>query len=113
MTSEDDGRNRPAFPVPEVAIQPPGTKYKYDPRCDGLSAREYACILLQVDDSGTPWLDDLIRKARRMELAGQAMQGIIQRVTSATMPDLRVANWAYQLADAMLAEEQKSQAAPE
>lgn len=28
-----------------------------------LTAREYACVLLRVPESGTPWLDELIRES--------------------------------------------------
>lgn len=38
----------------------------------GLTAQEYAAIHLKVADSGTPWLDEMIEKARRDELANQA-----------------------------------------
>ena len=32
-----------------------------------LNAREQACIQLRVPESGTPWLDNLIRKSIREE----------------------------------------------
>jgi hypothetical protein len=32
----------------------------------GLSKREYAAILLKVPDSGTDWLDVMIRRAHEM-----------------------------------------------
>lgn len=43
----------------------------------GLSAREYAAIKLRVPDSGTEWLDAMIRKSLRDELAAKAMQGLL------------------------------------
>ena len=33
----------------------------------GLTAQEYAAIQLRVPESGTEWLDAMIRKARRMD----------------------------------------------
>ena len=36
---------------------------------DGMSLREYAAIKLKVPESGTDWLDDMIRKSLRDELA--------------------------------------------
>ena len=57
----------PAFPL--VTDE---TKYIYD-QCTTL--REYAAIKLRVPDSGTDWLDEMIRKSVRDELAAKAMQG--------------------------------------
>lgn len=42
-----------------------------------LSAREHAAIQLRVPNSGTPWLDEMIRKSLRQEFAKAAMQGLI------------------------------------
>ncbi len=35
----------------------------------GISLRQYAAIMLQVPDSGLPWLDTMIAKARRLDQA--------------------------------------------
>lgn len=35
----------------------------------GLSAREHAAIQLRLPDSGTPWLDEMIAKARVLDIA--------------------------------------------
>lgn len=53
----------PAFPIP-------GTEH-------GLTAREYAAIALRVPDSGTPWLDEMISKARYLDNCNQAMAAVI------------------------------------
>lgn len=37
----------------------------------GMTLRQHAAIELRVPDSGVDWLDEMIRKARRMDLAGQ------------------------------------------
>lgn len=42
-----------------------------------LTKREQACITLQIPESGDEELDDLIRKARRQKLAGEAMEGLM------------------------------------
>lgn len=42
-----------------------------------MTLRQYAAIHLKVPDSGTDWLDDMIRKAQRIEVATHAMQGIL------------------------------------
>jgi len=59
----------PAFPI-------------YDHHADGqqflaetgMTLRQYAAIKLRVPDSGTDWLDKMIVKAKRDEIAAMAMQ---------------------------------------
>lgn len=43
----------------------------------GLSKRQYAAIHLRVPDSGTDWLDKMIRKAQRRESACQIASAIV------------------------------------
>lgn len=43
----------------------------------GFTRQEYAAIHLKQPNSGTPWLDDMIRAAMRDELAGQAMRALV------------------------------------
>lgn len=120
MTSE----HAPAFPAHDYIVSnlsEDGFQKLGNTR--GFDAREQACIELRVAESGTPWLDELIRKARRMELAGEALKGhdidaYIDHGRNA-YPDGGVkVNWAgmaqdcLAIADALLAEEEKSQAAP-
>lgn len=42
----------------------------------GLTARQYAAIALRVPDSGEPWLDKMIKQARRMDAAESALPAI-------------------------------------
>ncbi len=42
-----------------------------------MTLREYAAIKLCVPDSGTDWLNDMIRQSQRDRFAGMAMQGIL------------------------------------
>lgn len=42
----------------------------------GLTKAEYAAIHTGQPCSGTPWLDEMIAKARRERLAGQALVGM-------------------------------------
>jgi hypothetical protein len=84
----------PAFPHPE--LQDPSVSYV----ASGMSLRAYAAIQLRQPDSGIDWLDDMIRSARRDDLAGQALNGLL-----AQAPKARTA-WefvreAYICADAM------------
>ena len=43
----------------------------------GMTLRQYAAIKLRVPNSGTDWLDEMIRQSLRDELAAKAMQGLI------------------------------------
>ena len=40
-----------------------------------MTLRQYAAIKLRVPDSGTDWLDDMIRKSNRDYFAAAALQG--------------------------------------
>lgn len=55
----EDGE--PAFPKPHRKDELP--------YYGGMSLCQYAAIHLGVPDSGTPWLDKMIREGRRWELA--------------------------------------------
>lgn len=59
-------KNTPAFPSELIFNK-------------GLTAVEYAAIKLRVPESGTDWLDDMIRKSQRNDLAARAMQGLLSR----------------------------------
>jgi hypothetical protein len=51
----------PAFP----------TEYRDDatqPCAEGMTLRQYAAIKLKVPDSGTDWLDDMIRKSNEFDM---------------------------------------------
>jgi len=43
----------------------------------GMSLRQYAAIQLKVPNSGIPELDAMIRQARREEMVGRALQGLL------------------------------------
>lgn len=101
MSKFDDGG--PAFPVPGLSNLPNGDYIH--PEC-GMSLRQYAAIELRVPNSGTDWLDEMIRTSLRDELAAKAMQAI----WSCLHPDavrsesiVFTAKDAHLLADAMLA----------
>lgn len=76
----------------------------------GLSAREYAAIKLRVPDSGTEWLDAMIRKSLRDDFAAKLMQSFVATPDEiATNPGETffdamddLSESAYQAADAML-----------
>jgi hypothetical protein len=85
------------------------TKNEKGPLKPGMSLRQYAAIKLRVPQSGVDWLDDMIREARRLDYAGQAMQGMAASEPWAeNFSESRdyadpVAAAAYTMADAMLA----------
>lgn len=70
---------------------------------EGMTLRQYAAIKLKVPNSGTDWLDEMIRTAQRDELAARAMQGNIASMVEGQEFDSSMgAEWAYKVADAML-----------
>jgi hypothetical protein len=72
---------------------------------DGLTARQRAAIDLRVPDSGEEWLDKMIIKARRFDLAGHALAGILsdsQRMERCDTPFSEIPGISYNYADAML-----------
>lgn len=67
----------------------------------GMTLRQYAAIKLRIPDSGTDWLDRMILKAKRDDLAAQAMQGMLADSEVKGSPK-EFAERAYTLASAML-----------
>ena len=63
----------------------------------GMTLRQYAAIKLRVPDSGTDWLDDMIRKSNRDYFAAHAINevGWYENMDNS-------AAMAYRIADAML-----------
>ena len=61
----------PAFPTSTQVSQnnTTGETTSYQYLSDGMSLREYAAIKLKVPESGTDWLDDMIRKSLRDDMA--------------------------------------------
>jgi hypothetical protein len=68
---------------------------------EDMTLRQYAAIKLKVPESGTPWLDDMIRKSLCNDLAAKAMHANRTRKGSyETWDDLAID--AYQIADAVM-----------
>jgi hypothetical protein len=87
----------PAFPLPNH--QPSWTGG------EGTTLRQYAAIKLKVPDSGTDWLDDMIRQSLRDDFAAKAMQAYITAwAINREHPlfDETTSQSAYMVADAML-----------
>ena len=93
--SEKTETGGPAFPRPQGGDV-------------GMTLREYAAIKLQAPNSGTDWLDEMIRESLRDELAGKAMQAFIRGANNVmfgvSYPDnnMNYALAAYAMADAMI-----------
>lgn len=96
MTTQDNGG--PAFP--RSAGDYNGTK-NGNAAQQGMTLRQYAAIKLRIPDSGTDWLDRMILKAKRDDLAAQAMQGLLSDPNIKASTN-EFAAMAYTLADAML-----------
>ncbi len=76
----------------------------------GMTLRQYAAIHLRVPDSGIEWLDAMIRKARKAEYAGLAMQGLLANeeivrktaeLVAKTCPDLSGDDFPQAVRDAI------------
>lgn len=92
---EDGG---PAFPS--------NRDMRYEQEFDhegGMTLRQYAAIKLRVPNSGTDWLDEMIRTSLRDDLAAKAMQGICAHHDTWGLLDAGIATKTYVIADAMLA----------
>jgi hypothetical protein len=91
--TKDDGG--PAFPLQSI-----GQGYK--PGYAGMSLRQYAAIKLCVPDSGTPWLDEMIRQAQRDKFAGQALAGLLAGDVTDRLDIENTVGVASDIVDAML-----------
>jgi hypothetical protein len=67
-----------------------------------MTLREYAAIQLKVPDSGTDWLDDMIRKSQRDDFAAKAMQTLLLDDSYDFSERDWIALTAYVYADALL-----------
>ena len=86
-----------AFPLVEMNAEGQPTAIE-----TGMTLRQYAAIKLRVPNSGTDWLDEMIRQSLRDELAAKAMQAM---VSAEFAESFRPSGWkdeAYKMADAML-----------
>ena len=103
MSKVNDGG--PAFPS--------NRDMRYEQEFDhegGMTLRQYAAIKLRVPNSGTDWLDEMIRESLRDEMAGKAMPACYADYCEHADVQGYVEGWrvgvakdAYESADAMLA----------
>lgn len=104
---ERHSSQEPAFPITNIDSTVDchtGERTEYNNMCTGgFSKREYAAIQLRVPDSGVEWLDDMIRRANRREIANRVMQGILVDPQNSLIPV--VIKDCYEFADEMLKQE--------
>ena len=102
MTEKNNGG--PAFPRPRQVIQ---GMPDIDKGAEGMSLRVYAAIKLKQPDTGIDWLDEMILKSKRDEVAAKAMQGLVIQwgEVSCEGYDSKIEiipKRAYEMADSML-----------
>lgn len=97
--------------APESAFPFPANEQNYQPQY-GLTAIEYACIELRIPESGNEWLDKLIAKAERRDLAAKAMQGVIASASAdgVEYAPVKGAGYCVECAAALQSELKKEQA---
>jgi len=74
--------------------------------CSGMTLQAYAAIELRIPDSGLSWLDKMIAKAERRDIAVKAVQGLCVLAATGEVDDYwpeNVAGDAYRYADALIA----------
>ena len=105
MNKVNDGG--PAFPCETVGADEHG---EYRLPWQGMTLRQYAAIKLRVPNSGTDWLDEMIRESLRNEMAAKAMPECYADYCRHADVQGYVEGWrvgvakdAYETADAILA----------
>ncbi len=94
----------PAFPMARVTVlaEDGTTNEAAALTHNGMTLRQYAAIKLCVPNSGTDWLDEMIRKSLRDRMAEKAMQGICAHPDSWGLGDEGICKRSYEMADEML-----------
>lgn len=91
MSSKNNDGNWPAHPC-EQGQTPEGTWN--DTFESGLTAKQYAAIHLRVPNSGTDWLDEMIRQANHRDIAGQMSAAFMGAVSSSEVAHRHIAHHA-------------------
>lgn len=73
MSERNDGG--PAYPIPCQDDRDCGPRFENG--YGGMSLRQYAAIRLRVPDSGTDWLDDMIKQSLRTDLAAKTLVALL------------------------------------
>ncbi len=67
----------------------------------GMTKREYSAINLRVPNSGTEWLDEMIRASLHNEFAGMAMHGLLAN-PSVILKQTDIPELSFEYADSMI-----------
>jgi hypothetical protein len=68
----------------------------------GMTLRQYAAIKLKVPDSGTDWLDDMIRQSIKDDFAAMALPWVAEDLPASDGFYTKVATLSYELAEVMM-----------
>lgn len=91
-----------AYPMPMTMMSDSEPHIANEPD-SGLNVREYTAIHTGVPDSGTDWIDAMIRAGNRRVLAGQVIGGLVNFGYTDCWDDTDSARHAKMIADALLA----------
>lgn len=100
MTAFDPTPLRTDAPAMPVIAHTDDTWNGQVPHMPGLTARQYAAIALRVPDSGTEWLDAMIRASLRDQMSTQIVSAMVG--FGGALAARVYTESAYELADAML-----------
>jgi hypothetical protein len=92
-----DAINDGGYAFPSIVSDPAFLRWE-----PGVTLRQYAAIKLRVPESGTDWLDDMIRKSNRDYFAAAAMRGLLSCPPGPELGVSYFATSAYLFADAMI-----------
>jgi hypothetical protein len=95
MDKKKDGG--PAFPSEFE------TEYGVRIKSQGMSLRVYAAIKLKVPDSDIDWLDEMIIKSRRNDIAVKAMQSLMTGTSYSHLKSKEeISEGSYRIADVII-----------
>ena len=112
MDKETDGAPVDESPDYTGIPKPKFSGYQIDTRAikvKDVSLQIMAAIELRIPDSGIDWLDKMIAKAERRDIAVKLLQGDLANSNNGFTSFERAAEIAYEEADAMIAERAKGE----
>ena len=90
MTQPTKENSGPAFPMPIAGCNDGGfyLSCQVVEGGGGMDLRTLAALLLRVPDSGIPWIDEMIKRAQRRDVAAHMMgSGDYSRNSDAALKD--------------------------
>lgn len=86
MSTTNDGSDF-ALPGQYMDFQPSTGDQVVREQWFGFTQRERAAIDLRVPDSGSEWLDEMIREGRRLDMATASLSGLFSNVNTVPKDD--------------------------